>query len=134
MAVAIGLTAFPVIAAADGFACQVASITDGDTFRCTNGLRIRIGGIDAPEMDTSYGPPAKATLAGIIGGATAQCEPTGTSYNRIVAVCYLDGQDIGAMMVERAMARDCARYSGGRYGGLEDERHDVLPVVPFCIP
>ena len=37
------------------------------------------------------------------------------------------------MMVERATARDCPRYSGGLYAGLEDERHDaLLPVAEFC--
>jgi endonuclease YncB( thermonuclease family) len=34
---------------ADDFSCQVQSVTDGDTFGCTHGKKIRINGIDAPE-------------------------------------------------------------------------------------
>ena len=32
------------------FSCAVASITDGDTLRCADGTRVRIAGIDAPEI------------------------------------------------------------------------------------
>jgi endonuclease YncB( thermonuclease family) len=46
----------------------VPSITDGDTFCCTDGKKIRVHGIDAPEMDTQQGPASKAALADIIGG------------------------------------------------------------------
>jgi len=120
------------IAQAQGFDCSVSRVVDGDTFHCTSGIKVRIDGINAPEIDDTYGPVSQATLDGLIGGATVQCEPTGTTYDRIAAICYLNGRDIGAMMVERAMARDCARYSGGRYAGLEDERHGVLPIAGFC--
>ena len=31
--------------------CIVASVHDGDTLRCTDGARVRLTGIDAPELD-----------------------------------------------------------------------------------
>ncbi len=36
-----------------------------------------------------------------------------------VGLCFLDGQDIGAIAVATGLALYCARYSGGRYRGLE---------------
>lgn len=131
---AIGFLVVASTAHADGFDCTVSRVVDGDTFHCTSGIKVRISGINAPEMADTYGPVSQATLNGLIGGATVQCEPTGTTHDRIAAVCYLAGQDIGAMMVERAMARDCPKYSGGRYAGLEDERHKTLPDAGFCMP
>jgi micrococcal nuclease len=41
------------------------------------------------------------------------------TYDRWVGVCYLDGQDIGAIAVANGHALDCRRYSGGRYRDLE---------------
>ena len=121
-------------AQAQDFSCTVASITDGDTFKCTDGKKIRIHGIDAPEMDMQQGPASQAALAEMIGGQVAMCEQNGTSYDRIVATCLLDGQDIAAMMVQRAAARDCPRYSGGAYAQFEDARHLALPIGEFCWP
>jgi endonuclease YncB( thermonuclease family) len=111
------LFAFAAPLQAQDFSCTVASITDGDTFRCTDGKKIRVHGIDAPEMDTRQGPATQIALADIIGGQVVVCEQNGTSYDRIVATCLLDGQDIAALMVQRAQARDCPRYSGGAYRG-----------------
>ena len=133
--VTVALMAFAAVASSgDGFACRVASITDGDTFRCTDGKKIRVHGIDAPEMDTRQGPSSQAALVGIIGGRALVCEQNGTSYDRIVATCFLGGRDIAALMVQRAAARDCPRYSGGAYAEYEDTRHLSLPIGVFCSP
>src|SRR5687768_12024597 len=77
------------------FACRVTSVTDGDTFRCSDGTRIRLSSIDTPEMPGACQPgrscapgdpyTAKAALSRLIAGRTVQCEPVGKSYNRIAA-------------------------------------------------
>lgn len=99
---------------ADTFACTVASVTDGDTFRCSNGTRIRLSSIDTPEMPGSCQPgrncapgnpyAAKAALARLIAGRTVQCEPVGKSYNRIAAWCSVGGQDLSCAMVRSGHA------------------------------
>lgn len=119
-------------AVADDFACRVRSVTDGDTFRCDDGTRVRLHGIDAPEMDTAQGPASRDALRLLIEGRAVACAQKGTSYNRVVATCLLDGEDIAAMMVERVMARDCPRYSGGAYSGLETDVSSELPLGKFC--
>ena len=96
------------------FACAVASVTDGDTFRCSNGTRIRLSSIDTPEMPGSCQPgrscapgnpyAAKAALARLIAGRTVQCEPVGKSYNRIAAWCSVGGQDLSCAMLRSGHA------------------------------
>jgi micrococcal nuclease len=41
------------------------------------------------------------------------------THDRCVGVCYLDGADINEVMVHRGVARDCPRYSQGRYAEAE---------------
>ncbi len=131
---AIILLAEIATARAEVFSCLVLRVIDGDTFHCASGVKVRVDGINAPEAGDDLGPVSRDALTVILSGATVMCQPTGTTYDRIAAICYLDGQDIGAMMVEQAMARDCPRFSGGRYAALEDERHERLPYAPFCRP
>ena len=110
------------------FKCTVRSVTDGDTFRCTNGVRVRLSAIDTPEMPGSCrrgrscapGNPhaAKAHLARMIGGATVQCDPVGRSYNRIAAWCSLSGMDLSCAMLRSGHAVRLAQYDrSGRLRG-----------------
>ena len=96
------------------FSCKVRSVTDGDTFRCADGTRVRLSSIDTPEMPGSCrlgrecapGDPyaAKAALQALIAGRTVTCEPVGKSYNRIAAWCSADGQDLSCSMVRAGYA------------------------------
>jgi len=45
-----------------GDLCTVASVIDGDTFTCTNGVRVRMAGIDAQPLEGCGGGWAKAAL------------------------------------------------------------------------
>ena len=55
-------------------------------------------------------------------GKEVRCELTGKrTYDRCVAVCYLDGADIEAIMVRNGFARDCPRYSSGRHAAAEQQ-------------
>jgi endonuclease YncB( thermonuclease family) len=51
---------------------------------------------------------------------------------RPVAGCRIDGQDAGRLMIETGFARDCPRYSGGRYEAFEVERSRQLPLPGYC--
>jgi endonuclease YncB( thermonuclease family) len=96
------------------FNCRVAYVTDGDTFRCTSGVRVRLSSIDAPEMPGSCRPgrhctpgdpfAAKATLMGMIAGRTVRCDPVGKTYNRIAAWCSIGGRDLSCAMVQSGHA------------------------------
>ncbi|MFM2391909.1 MAG: hypothetical protein RLZZ437_3464 [Pseudomonadota bacterium] len=97
-------------------------VIDGDTIDI-QGTRIRLAGIDAPEMDHPYGKSAKWALVNLCKGQkiTAVFE-YGSSYDRAVATCYLpDGRDLSAEMVLAGMAIDWRKFSGGKYRALEPE-------------
>lgn len=95
-------------------------VIDGDTI-IINKIRIRIAGIDAPELDHPFGKQSKWALVKLCKGqmVTARIKPE-LSYDRMVAVCFLpDGRDLAAEMVRAGMALDWPKFSGGRYRHLE---------------
>lgn len=81
---------------------------DGDTIRIANS-KIRLKGIDAPEMTQSCtrdghpvlcGEKARDALLGMILNQHVECRVSGRDrYQRQLARCFVDGEDIGARMV-----------------------------------
>ncbi len=97
-----------------------AWVIDGDTIDI-RGTRIRLAGIDAPEMDHPYGKGAKWALVNMCKGNEIRVVCDGDlSHDRTVATCYLpDGRDLSAEMVKAGMAIDWPKFSRGKYSGLE---------------
>ncbi|MGJ8528383.1 thermonuclease family protein [Maritalea sp.] len=97
----------------------VASVSDGDSL-VINGLRIRLKGIDAPELDQKCdeknsvwrcGVKAKSALIQLIGGQVLVCKSEGEDkYRRLLAVCYLSEKDIGKWMVTNGWAISYGDY------------------------
>ncbi|MCA1371248.1 thermonuclease family protein [Bradyrhizobium sp. BRP14] len=85
-----------------------ASASDGDSLRI-DGRRIRLEGIDAPEIGqtcrrgeavSDCGAEARLRLKALIEGATTVCRLHGRDrYGRELGVCEADGRDIGREMV-----------------------------------
>lgn len=97
-------------------------VIDGDTI-IISGTKIRIAGIDAPEIDHPWGKNSKFALIKLCKGkivtATIKNE---LSYDRIVAKCCLpDGTDIAAELVKQGLALDWPKFSGGEYRHLEPD-------------
>jgi len=95
-------------------------VIDGDTIVIDN-VRIRIAGIDAPELDHPWGVKSKWALVALCKGqtVTARIRPE-LSYDRLVAECFLpDGRDLAAELVRAGMALDWPKFSGGKYRHLE---------------
>jgi hypothetical protein len=44
----------------------------------------------------------------------------------------MNGQDLGRLMIEAELARDCPHFSGGRYAAVEVERTKHLPLPGYC--
>ena len=96
-------------AATADITCTSPEVTDGDTIRCGS-KRIRLEGIDAPEMpghcrpgrQCTPGDPyaSQANLERLIGGSKVLCEQTDTDrYGRIVARCKAKGEDLSCAQV-----------------------------------
>jgi endonuclease YncB( thermonuclease family) len=95
-------------------------VIDGDTIIIDN-IRLRLAGIDAPELDHPYGKQSKWALVQMCKGQTitARIKPE-LSYDRLVAECYLpDGRDLAAELVRCGLALDWPKFSGGKYRHLE---------------
>lgn len=99
----------------------VTHVRDVDTIEVGN-VAIRLNGLDGPELSTNIGQQAKRFMMELVLSQQVTCELTGErSYDRQIGVCFLDGDDIGAIAVSNGYALDCRRYSGGRYASLETD-------------
>jgi len=93
---------------------QVAAVFDGDTFRTSSGEKIRLLGINTPEIAhgnqaaQSYGREAKRRLTALIAGQTVRLrldKDKHDKYGRTLAQIYLrDGRWVNAIMVEEGLA------------------------------
>lgn len=104
-----------------------ARAVDGDTLEVA-GQKVRLFGIDAPELDQlcdrggkpwACGDAARKALAGIVGRQRLACEVRDIDrYGRNVATCLAGDDDVAALMVRQGMAIAYRRYSG-RYVNAE---------------
>lgn len=99
-----------------------AHIIDGDTIAIQR-VKIRLSGIDAPELDMPWGQKSKWALVAICKGQVITAKLDGErSFDRLVGTCYLpDGRDIGAEIVKTGLALDLPHFSGGKYRQYEPE-------------
>jgi endonuclease YncB( thermonuclease family) len=91
----------------------VATVLDGDTLEIA-GARVRLIGIDAPEgnqlcqvdgHDWPCGQVATAAVYELIGSSPLSCEVYGRDrFRRALAVCYLAGSDLNALIVREGWA------------------------------
>ncbi len=134
------LIAFPVIvlltasvAAQDTLMGAVTHVRDGDTIEVV-GVPVRLNGVAAPELSEPHGREAKNFMLNLVAGKTVRCKLNGErSYDRVIGVCYLGGQDIGASIIAAGLARDCHWFSKGRYNSLNTAASLQLPLPSYCI-
>lgn len=112
-----------VTAPTAGFSCEVAHITDGDTFRCADGTRVRLSGVSARESDGTcrLGHPcpeasaeaATAALHNLASGQVLTCQAVGETYGRRAAFCRRrDGLDLSCAMMQTGTVKKWWRYWG----------------------
>ena len=119
----IFLLAMPFVISAHDAVAEIAgraSVIDGDTIEI-RGQRVRLFGIDSPESaqlcqagQKPYrcGQQAALALADRIGERTVRCQERDTDrYGRVVAVCYVGGEDLDRWMVEQGWAVAFRKYS-----------------------
>ncbi|GHA80405.1 thermonuclease family protein [Cognatilysobacter bugurensis] len=124
----------------------VPTVVDADTL-VINGRAVKLWGIDAPARDARCadangvawpcGEHAAAALTHRLDGRSVNCDPRGAvEANPVVALCRLNGNDVGKWLVMHGWALDAAQ-SRGAYGPLgraaAGERrgiHGGPPVAP----
>lgn len=83
----------------------VARVTDGDTVVLTDGRRIRLYGIDAPEMHQPQGTEARAFLARLVGGKEVSVTVRARDlYGRTVAELRMGNESVNEAMVRAGYA------------------------------
>ncbi|MBT5083256.1 MAG: thermonuclease family protein [Rhodospirillaceae bacterium] len=100
-------------------------VIDGDTIDIS-GQRIRLHGIDTPEAKQTCqregfiwlcGAVATKVLRKLIGDTQVTCTQRDMDrYGRIVAVCYVNGLNLNAAMVQSGMALAYRKYSNDYIG------------------
>ena len=95
-------------------------VTDGDTIK-TGKVRIRLHGIDAPEIkqtcvlnQTTWkcGVQSRAALTKFIGHKEVSCETEEKDrYGRFIAICMAGSVNLNAMMVRKGWALAYRKYS-----------------------
>lgn len=80
---------------------KVCSVHDGDTLRLCNGQRIRVWGVDAPELKQPYGYQSRDYLRQRIldRDVSLDCTGKGRSHKRKVCTVFHNGLDMAKEMV-----------------------------------
>ena len=111
----------------------IGSAIDGDTITINN-YKVRLNGVAAPELNEEGGNEAKQAMQKILENKTIKCSLSGRkSYERYIGVCWIGAVDVGALIILQGFARDCFRYSRGRYSALEPRPARYLPLPQYCL-
>ena len=82
---------------------KVVGVADGDTITVLWDkvqMRIRLYGIDTPEMGQAYGKRAKQFTSGIVSGENVRVESiTEDRYGRTVGIVFLDGLNLNEELI-----------------------------------
>src|SRR5262245_31494109 len=108
-----------------------ARAIDGDSLELA-GAQVRLFGIDAPEgrqdcrdgagQRYPCGREAARALAAAVNGRSVTCTSVEHDrYDRNVAICTVDGRDLGELMVRSGHAIELPQHSRGRYSAAERE-------------
>jgi micrococcal nuclease len=123
---------------------KVVSVTDGDTIKLLQGeklYKIRLNGIDAPEMGQAYGRKSKEYLASLVFGKRVAVIVRDTDrYGRYVGDLLIDGKSASAELVAAGLAWHYVYYSKDeKLAALEKEARakklglwaDPNPIPPW---
>lgn len=130
---------------------KVVSVHDGDTITLLDDTqrqhKIRLAGIDAPELGQAYGRVSRQHLADQVAGRTVVVEWTKRDkYQRLVGKVLLEGRDINLAQVQAGLAWHYKQYASeqsfndrGLYARAENQAHtarlglwqDSNPIPPW---
>lgn len=125
------------------FSGTVKRVVDGDTI-LVEGRKIRLRGIDAPEMDQPFGKKAAGFLNSLVCGKGVRVEYSETykydKDDRILGTVYLQETDINLTMVRNGFAWHYKQYDDTKsYADAEDEARAAkkglwmvrMPIPPW---
>lgn len=111
----LGIADYP-----DGF-YDVGRIIDGDTFILTDGIKVRLLGIDAPDMDEYCSEYAKQRLTSLISGRTIYMEKDVSEtdrYGRLLRYVYIGETFVNFKLVYEGYAWAVTSAPNVKYSSL----------------
>ncbi len=100
------------------FSGRVVGVHDGDTISVLVGRRtvkVRLEGIDCPELGQAYGRVAKLFTSDRVFGKNVEVEETAIDrYGRSVGRVTMNGEDVNAAIVSAGLAWHYTQYSTDR--------------------
>ena len=103
------------------FSGPVVYVGDGDSLCMAvgqgpaNWVEIRLEDFYAPELHSPGGPDAKVALERVAMGQNAECVANHQSYDRVVAICRIDGRSIGDLLRAAGVVEGGNGYSRGKH-------------------
>jgi micrococcal nuclease len=127
------------------FAARVIGVGDGDTMTVLSGgkdrIRIRLSGIDAPELGQAFGRRAKEYTSSLVYGRDVAVHPEERDrFGRLVARVFVDGRDVAREIVAAGLAWHSKRFnSDTALAGAEASARkarlglwrDAYPIPPW---
>ena len=88
---------------------RVVGVHDGDTITLlvagNQQVKVRLAGIDAPELAQPYGQKAKQALSDLAFGKDARVESAGPDkYGRTLGTVYVGAVNVNAMLIQKGVA------------------------------
>lgn len=111
-----------------GTSTKVTRIIDGDTFEIETGEKVRLIGINAPEISDVFGQEAKKHLSYLIDGKIIELQNDNVSkdrdqYSRLLRYITLNGTDINKQMILDGYAFAYLKY---RFDKADEYKHAQL--------
>ena len=107
---ALLLVTTPHSALSSGDLETVIRVIDGDTIAIRED-KIRLYGIDCPESGEPYAEAAAKKMAELVAGEKVRIERRSRDwFKRIVARVFVEGQDVGEVMLKNGLARVYPKY------------------------
>jgi len=107
------LSASPVLAVSLTGKCT--GVSDGDTITVLNGkaqVRIRLEGVDAPELHQDFGQKAKQFTSNLTFGKTVTINVvTIDRYGRTIGRVIVNGKDVSLELIKAGLAWHYLKYS-----------------------
>ena len=102
------------------FAGVVRYVSDGDGLcigppgRPERWIEVRLADFHAPELNEVGGKIARAKLVQLAMGRRLSCRAGRLSYDRVVALCWMNGSPVGELLRARGAAEGGRGWPGGR--------------------
>ena len=108
-----------VLVAEEVFQAQVSDVPDGDSLLVQDGgrrVRVRLDGVDAPELSQPFGSQAQAFLRQLVMNkrVTVRRRSRASETADTIAQLEVDGADVSVALVSAGLAWHCSRYGENR--------------------